>query len=338
MRKTLTKLAVAITGLVSTAFAQQDPQFTQFMHVKQAYNPGYAGTSDAICFTGMYRQQWVSFPGAPKTGLFTFDMPVAALRGGIGLYVANDQLGSDNTTLARAAYSFHIVGLGGNGTGKLALGLDAGILQKRINGVWIPPQTLSDPSIPNNTTGTGNTGSPALNKLSPDFGFGVYYTIPNKMYVGISATHLAAQDLKGAKQDGNTTSGNPGYNLTFDIARHYYIIAGYTFTLDPNGLHKLTPNVKVKSDGASSIVDVNLTYMWNNMVWIGGSYRLQDCVAPSLGMMTKFGMKIGYSYDVTTSKIKGYSAGTHEIMLGYCFKNTKPPKISSHTNVRFLED
>lgn len=333
MRKTLTTLAVAVTGLVSTVFAQQDPQFTQFMHVKQAYNPGYAGTSDAMCFGGMYRQQWVSFPGAPKTGLFTFDMPVQVLHGGVGLYVANDQLGNDNTTMARAAYAFHIYGLGGNGTGKLSLGLDAGILQKRINGTWIPPQTLNDPSIPNNTY----TGSPALTKLSPDFGFGAYYTIPNKMYVGISTTHIAAQDLKGATgSDGK--AGTVDYKLNFDIARHYYVIAGYSFPLGDGGTHKLTPNIKVKSDAASTQLDVNLTYMFNNMIWAGATYRLQDAIAPTIGYMAPFGLKVGYSYDLTLSKINGYSSGTHEIMLGYCFKNTKPPKISSHTNVRFLED
>lgn len=330
MRKTLTKLAVAVTGLFSVAYAQQDPQFTQFMHVKQAYNGAYAGTSDAICFGGMFRQQWVSFPGAPRTGLFTFDMPVQALHGGVGLFIANDQLGNDNTTMARASYSYHIYGLGGNGTGKLGIGLDAGILQKRISGNWTPPQTLNDPSIPNNTT----TGAPNLNKLSPDFGFSLYYTIPNKMYVGLSTTHIAGQDLKGAT---GTKDSTTGYKLSFDIARHYYAIAGYTFSFS-NGVHKVTPNIKVKSDGAATILDVNATYMWNNMVWVGVTYRVQDAIAPMVGYLAPFGLKVGYSYDLTMSKINGYSSGTHEIMLGYCMKASKPKPISSHTNVRFLED
>jgi hypothetical protein len=29
--------------------------------------------------------------------------------------------------------------------------------------------------------------------------------------------------------------------------------------------------------------------------------------------------RIGYAYDFTTSKIKQYSSGTHEIMIGYDF-------------------
>jgi len=334
MRKTLTKLANALTALVSTAYAQQDPQFTQFMHNRLAYNPAYAGTSGAICFGGMYRQQWVNFPGAPKTGLFTFDMPIASTFG-VGLYLANDQLGYDNTTLARASFAFHR-NLGANGAGKFSVALDAGILQKKINGNWVAPQTLNDPSIPNNQS---VTGAPALNKLVPDFGFGLYYTIPGKMYAGFSTSHIAAQDLKGA-----SGSNGPGqtYNLNFSLARHYYVIAGYTFQLSNTGGHELTPNVKVKSDGASTQLDINLTYMFQKKFWLGASYRMQDAVAPMLGYVQNMGksgsLKIGYSYDVTTSKIKGYSSGTHEIMLGYCLAPKDPNKISSHGNVRFLED
>ena len=334
MRKNIIRITGIICFISTAIFAQQDPQYTQFMHVKQAYNPGYAGTSDALCFGALYRQQWVNFPGAPKTGIFTFDAAVQPLHGGVGLFVASDRLGNDNTVMARASYSFHIYGLGGNGTGRLGIGLEAGILQKTINGTWIPPQTLNDPSIPNNTA-VGGTGSPAFNKLNPDFGFGLYYTIPNKMYVGLSTTHVSAQELIG--ESGNGNAGTLGYDLTFKMARHYYAIAGYTFSFN-NGTHKVTPNIKVKSDGSANILDLNATYMYNNMVWAGISYRTQDAIAPSLGMLTKFGLKVGYSYDLTTSKIKGYSSGTHEIMLAYCFKRTKPKPISSHTNVRFLED
>jgi hypothetical protein len=35
-------------------------------------------------------------------------------------------------------------------------------------------------------------------------------------------------------------------------------------------------------------------------------------------------LRIGYSYDVTTSKLKNYSSGSHEIMLNYCFMIVKP--------------
>ena len=85
MKKVSTLLFAASLGVSSLSFAQQDPQFTQFFNVKQVYNPAYVGTKGTICFDGLYRQQWVSFPGAPKTGTFCVNMPLGNF--GVGLTV-----------------------------------------------------------------------------------------------------------------------------------------------------------------------------------------------------------------------------------------------------------
>jgi type IX secretion system PorP/SprF family membrane protein len=327
MKKIFTTLTVALAAITSVSFAQQDPQFTQFMHSKLIYNPGYAGTSEAICANVLYRQQWVNFPGAPKTGLFSFDMPIGQLPIAIGLNVMSDQIGYSKTLFARLAlaYNRHI------GAGVLGIGIDGGVLQQQFNGTWITPDGTDkyDPSIPAYTSGTIPQTNAGLNKLSYDVGFGAYYSIANKMYVGISSTHLAAQDIKAAG------------DVKYSLARHYYIVGGYTFNFGEGGKHGINPNIKVKTDAASTQLDVNLTYIYNQSFWVGVSYRMQDAIAPMLGYkFTKGGakgLKIGYSYDVTTSKIKGYSAGTHEVMLGYCFKPKSTPKVTSYQNARFLD-
>ncbi|MBP8033984.1 MAG: type IX secretion system membrane protein PorP/SprF [Bacteroidia bacterium] len=327
MKKIFTTLTVALAAITSVSFAQQDPQFTQFMHSKLIYNPGYAGTSEAICANVLYRQQWVNFPGAPKTGLVSFDMPIGQLPIAVGLNVMSDQIGFEKTLFARVAlaYNRHI------GAGVLGVGADFGILQKQFNGSWITPDGsgVPDPTIPNYTSGTftNTITNPNLNKLSYDIGFGAFYSIANKMYVGISSTHLAAQDLKA------------GGNVKYALARHYYIVGGYTFNLGEGGKHGINPNVKVKSDAASTQLDVNLTYIYNKMFWVGVSYRMQDAIAPMVGyrFLKDRSLKVGYSYDLTLSKIKGYSSGTHEIMLGYCFNVKKPKKVTSYQNARFLD-
>jgi type IX secretion system PorP/SprF family membrane protein len=332
MKKPLTMLALSIMGIAGTAWGQQDPQFTQFFNTRLMYNPAYAGTNHAICFSALYRQQWVQFPGAPKTGVFNFDMHHTALGGiGFGASIMNDQLGADKTWSARIAFAKHFQ-MSGNGT--FSVGLDAGIIQKQINGSWVAPQTLIDPSIPNNA----GTGAPGLNKLIPDFGFGAYYSIPNKMYVGISAGHLTAASFKGAE---NGTPGNSDYyNLNFKMARHYYIVGGYTFYfIDP--AHTVTPNIKIKSDGSSTQLDLNLLYEWRNLIWVGASWRMQDAIAPMLGIKQKFDngtLKIGYSYDVTTSKIRSYSNGTHEIFLSYCFAPKKKEIRIGNESDRIFKD
>ncbi len=323
MKKIFTKLTVALAAITSVSFAQQDPQFTQFMHNKLIYNPGYAGTSQAICTNVLYRQQWVNFPGAPKTALISFDMPLGQLPLAIGLNVMNDQIGYSKTLFARLALAYNKP----IGPGILGVGIDGGILQQQFNGTWITPDGNNNPdgAIPGFQATGSNSTNPKLNQLTYDLGFGAYYTIANKMYVGISSTHLAAQDISAGK------------NVKYSLARHYYVMAGYTFNLTPE--HALSPNIKIKSDAASTQLDLNLTYMYNNLFWIGVSYRMQDAIAPMIGakFLQNKSLKVGYSYDLTTSKIKGYSAGTHEIMLGYCFNVKKTPKVTSYQNTRQLD-
>ncbi len=318
--KKISTLLLIIISLI--AEAQQDPQITQFMYSKLIYNPGYAGTSDALCATALYRKQWVNFPGAPSTTLLSADMPVMNLPIGAGLNIMSDQIGAIKTLYARlaAAYNKQI------GPGKLGIGIDAGILQNQLSEAWIVPEPGKvDNSIPGNyTTGTQSVTNPNLNKMTYDLGFGVFYGIPNKMYVGLSSTHLPSQTLK---------SGDAKYV----IARHYYIMAGYTFELNP--FNSITPNINIKSDGATSIIDVNLTYTYNNMFWVGLTYRAQDAVAPILGvkLLKDKSLKIGISYDYTLSKLKGYTSGTYELILSYCFNIKKQKTPTVYGNVRFLD-
>jgi type IX secretion system PorP/SprF family membrane protein len=328
MNRIFAVLTVSFLLIEGVSFAQQDPQLTQFMNNRLIYNPGYAGTSEAICANILYRQQWVNFPGAPKTGLLSFDMPLGILPIGIGLNVMSDQIGFDKSLFARLAVSYKKTNFMRT-PGTLGVGIDVGILQKSFDAKWITPDGsgVYDGSIPAYTSGTVSIANPNLNKLSYDLGFGVYYSIANKMYVGLSSTHLTAQDLKSSEK------------IKFSVARHYYLIGGYTFNLN-SPVHSITPNIKVKSDASSTQLDVNVTYSYNRVFWVGLTYRLQDAIAPMLGYKFtkgKFnGLKAGYSYDLTLSKIKGYSAGSHEITLGYCFIQKRKVKITTHENGRFL--
>lgn len=323
MKKIITTLTLALTVITSVSFAQQDPQFTQFMHSKLIYNPGYAGTSEAICVNVLGRKQWVNFPGAPTTGLLSFDMPIGRLPIAVGLNVMTDQIGFQKGLFARLALAYNRR----IGAGVLGVGIDGGILQQQFNGTWITPDgnNVQDNSIPGYQSGASASANANLNEMTYDLGFGVYYGIANKMYVGLSSSHLTAQDL--------TADANVKYSL----ARHYYIVGGYTFEFGASGKHGLNPNVKVKSDAASTQLDVNLQYIYNRQLSIGCSYRMQDAIAPMIGYKFPMGLRLGYAYDLTLSKIKGYSSGTHEILLGYCFKPKNEKKVSSYQNPRFLD-
>jgi len=313
MKRTLTVLAFSITGVV--VFAQQDPQFSQYMFNQLEYNPAYAGTSKAICATALFRDQWVSFPGAPKTGLLSVDAYIPKIFGGLGLTVMNDQIGFQQTNYAKLAYSYHLP----IGPGILGIGLEGGILQESINGNWIAPDgtttaanNITDQSIPKG----------AVSKTIFDVGGGLYYTT-EKLYAGISSTHLPEQDIT---------------NLNYTVARTYYFLAGYDYSLSPSW--DLKPSILVKSVASPTQMDVSMLAQWERKFYFGVSYRITDAVVALVGLNYTLAngsnLRIGYSYDVTTSALNVQSKGTQEILLKYCFKIEPPVKKQYHENVRFM--
>lgn len=309
MRKIFTLILLTVVLLASQeANAQQDPQYSQFMFTKLANNPGYAGTNDAICGTLVYRNQWTGFGEEPKTALFSADMPLKFLKGGIGVNVtAMDELGFEKNLYANLAYSYHTT----LGAGKLGVGIGLGYVQKGIDGTKFIYNQQNDPNIPTENVSGGTF----------DIGLGLYYYTDN-LWVGLSSTHLNEGEINYDKAN-------------VKLARHYYLSGGYSYDLTPSLV--LKPSIGVKSDGASSQFDINASVVMNNRFWGGLGYRLQDAIVIMAGIEIIPNLKFGYAYDLTTSDIRTYSSGTHEIMLGYCFKPViKPPKRQFHRNVRFL--
>lgn len=297
------------------SFSQQDPQFSQNMFNRLYVNPGVAGSNNAICATLFGRHQWMGFEGQPKTYLLSIHAPVNLLHGGIGLNVVSDELGQEKTFGIKASYAFRK----SIGTGDIGIGAAAGMINKSIGKNWIATDGVAqDQRIPAN--GAADTGL--------DFDFGLYYKNPS-LYVGISTTHLSQSQLKEA-------SGN--VNFSYMVARHYYIMAGYNYSFQTIPI-TLQPMVYVKSDGSSAQLDLNGIVMYNNLLWAGVSYRMNDAIVPMIGVQKDLGqgtLKFGYSYDLTTSLLKQYSSGSHELMLGYCYKVSSDSKTQKHKTVRFL--
>jgi|SRR5688572_4424205 len=305
--KKLLLLALVTIAISGISYGQQDPQFSQNMFNRLYTNPAYAGSSDGICGTLMYRDQWTGFDGSPKSGLFTVDAPVNFLHGGLGISVlAADELGFEKTFQAKLAYAFRF----NIGQGNLAIGIDAGMVQKSLDGDWKYDQTQgTDPLVPTESV-SGNVF---------DMGAGIYYN-SDKLYLGASATHL--------------TEGEIDYDdFTTQLVRHYYFMGGYRIEFSP--AVSLTPSFHVKNVEDQTQVDINANLHFNNRFWIGGSYRLEDAFVILAGLNITPNLRLGYSYDVTTSDLQDYSSGSHEVMLGYCYKIKK--KITPiNRNVRFL--
>ncbi len=297
--------ALVLISFASLSFGQQDPQFSQNMFNRLYVNPAVAGSNDAICANLLYRTQWVGWgKAAPKTGVFGIEAPIGKF--GVGLSVLTDKIGFENTLQFKLAGAYHFsVG----NTGKLGVGIDLGFMQKSLDGDFI----YNDPNDPNIPLGS------VSGNAFPDLGFGLYYS-SSRAYVGLSAAHLIENKI----DYGNTET---------KIKRHYYLSGGYSFELSP--AFSLKPSAHIKTDAASTQFDINLNLHYRDLIWFGASYRMQDAIVLMAGINILKGLRLGYSYDITTSPIKNYSSGSHEIMLGYCYKITKK-KTYPIKNVRFL--
>ena len=300
----------------TSASAQQQPQFTQNMFNKSYTNPGHFGITNAICATGLIRQQWVGFKDAegnkvaPQTSLISVEAPVKILRGGVGLSIVQDKYGFYKDVTIRLGYAYHRP----VGEGKLGIGLNVDFLNKSLDFTKFIKVDEGDPV----TDGQSSKGV-----IMTDFGIGAFVQMPN-YYFGFSALQLL-----GSSKDLGGTSGVS----TFTLKRHFYGTAGYDFNFPSNPAYIITPSVYIKTDGVSSQYDFNGMLKYNNKVWGGVTYRLNDAVGILLGMTIK-DINVGYAYDVPTSRLG--SAGSHEIMVKYCFKLEREKPRTSYRNTRFL--
>lgn len=301
-------LIVSVLGLK----AQQETQFTQHPYAILPFNPGYAGSGDAICATTLFRQQWTGFKDptgdltSPQDILFTLDAPVSLLRGGLGVTVMKDKIGYENNTEVKLGYAYRLP-IGRTG-GVLGIGAQVGFLNKSIDFTKFIPIDQNDQRLMNRSTESD---------MFTDMSFGLYFKVPNMYYVGLAATQMLEPQASLSATSGTGVK----------LKRHYFINGGYEWVYpnEPNLVFE--PSVFIKTDFVSAQYDVSLIARWNNQFWGGLNYRLQDAIGLVLGVSPfqtgpMRGLKIGYSYDFTTSDLgrNGRSSGSHEVMLKYCFK------------------
>lgn len=316
MRKLYLVLSLLIPLI---ALSQQDAQFSQFMFNRIYYNPAVAGSGGAICINGLHRQQWTGFDGAPVSTNLNGNIPIRALRGGIGVNIVSDQIGFFNDVSAGLSYAYQLE----LGNGTLGIGVGATFLNRAlVDAIWRTPDQggmLPDVFLP-----AGDASG-----MQVDLDFGVYYQ-DNNFWAGVSSTRLleSAIDVDNEIGIGSTI---------FQNARHIYLMGGYNWAI-PASNWELRPSMLYKiGPGGANIFDLNVLGVYNNQIWGGVTYRLQDAIAVMAGYQVLPELRVGYSYDIGTSALAGQGAGSHEIFASYCFKIEIPPRMKgSYKNPRFL--
>ena len=90
-------------------FAQQEPQYTQYMLNTQVINPAIVGSRGVATVGLLHRSQWLGLDGAPNTQTIHFNAPLSE-RLGFGISAVNDEIGSGTSkeTFFDASFSYSI--------------------------------------------------------------------------------------------------------------------------------------------------------------------------------------------------------------------------------------
>jgi len=276
------------------SYAQQDPQFTQYMYNMSVINPAYATADEGMLnLGGHYRTQWVGLEGAPKTGSFFAHTPIND-KIEIGISFTNDNIGdvvSENNVFADFAYVIPI-GYESN----ISFGLKAGF-------------TFFDTTFDGFILQSGNTSTDIafnenITKAFPNLGLGAFF-FTDYYYLGFSAPNmLSSKHIE--TENGIIATGVENV--------HYFFTGGYVFDLNRD--LKLKPSFMAKSvKGAPLAVDITANVLVNQRLEAGLGYRFGDAVTGMVNFRINPQLRIGYAYDYTTSNLGSFNSGSHEIFI-----------------------
>ncbi len=301
------KSVLVILGLCSAfmSHGQQQVQFTQYMYNTMLVNPAYAGTSNRLEAYFIHRSQWVGISGAPSSQNLGVHGAVTN-KLGLGLNVTNDKIGPANQTYVNATgavrlpLSRHL---------KLSIGLTGGIDVLNVDWSKGLYKNDGDQTMINNIN----------NRIRPIVGAGGYLYGDN-WYFGLSSPNFIRKDQFGRESEAMIHS-----NV------HWYAIGGYVFQLSDN--LKLKPAVLAKMvTGAPLTCDVSANFLIQDTYTLGVAYRYHDAMSFLAGLTFKKSFFLGYSYDLTLTKLRNYNSGSHDIM----FKYTLFDKNQSARSPRFF--
>lgn len=303
-------LAALVLGSFRVASAQ-DVIFSQFYANPLYMNPAFAGSKVCPRISLNYRSQWPSLVSAFTTVSASYDQYVDPLHGGIGAIIMTDRQGDHGalqTSSLAVMYAFRF---------QLArelwvnAGLKAGIVNTSLN--W---NELRFPDMIDRVMGfTGMTSAQMpekTNKWYLDFDAGIMM-YGSSWYAGFAASHLTqpSNGFYGVTELPIKLTANGGVLINMaEEARRTSSLGLGTPVLSPNFIYQYQAGFHYFNYG--------LYLDWMPFlvgVWFRNGLENADAFIFQVGFQQDY-FKVGYSYDVTVSKLSNNTSGAHEISLG----------------------
>jgi type IX secretion system PorP/SprF family membrane protein len=289
-------ISIVVLLSLSSVKSQQVPQFTQYVFNYFAINPALAGSQDCFNFKLGFRSQWLQLEGKPQTAFASFQTRLKFKKSranrthhGIGAYIESDKIGYFGRTSLNLAYAYHFP-VGRDVTA--SVGVFAGFQQFKINASDIVVLNYDDPLL----SGSGSA-------------FMVPYVTPglflnhDDWFVGLSIRQVVRN--KWSKLIGD--EGRNRWHGELMGGKRFKI--GERFNVVPSAMLKWVRTTK-------PALDVNLLFEIDRTFELGVSWRNQDALAAIAKIRFAKYFTLGYSYDITTSKLRQFSSNTHELIIG----------------------
>ncbi|KWW24614.1 MAG: hypothetical protein F082_1615 [bacterium F082] len=292
----------------------QDIGFSQFYANPLYLNPAFAGSKIAPRFSLTYRNQWPKLVSAFQTVSVSYDQYIPSLHGGIGAIALADRQGDHgilNSGFFGAMYSFRF---------QIAreiyinAGLQASLSNVSVN--WDYNYLRFGDQIDPNQGFIYQTAAQEPDRTSKwyaDFSAGLM-AYGDIWYAGVAAAHLSrpSQGLYSEDRLPVKYTFHAGALINVSKERRRTSSLGL-------GTPVISPNFIYQYQGTLHYFNYGLYLDWMPFlvgVWYRNGVENSDAFIFMLGLQQDH-FKVGYSYDVTVSKLANQTAGAHEVTLGF---------------------
>ncbi|MCF8217654.1 MAG: PorP/SprF family type IX secretion system membrane protein [Bacteroidales bacterium] len=347
-------LLLFILSNFSNDVKSQDANFTQFFNNPVYFNPATAGIENGMNIRTAYRKLWPSIGNGFNSYMVSVDIAEPAVNGGLGLIIQSGNEGVRNIreNSIGAMYSYRLPVI--RRKFYIQMGLQASAVSKHIkqNGYVFSDQL--DPIYGDIYT-SGYHGVNHERVFYPDFNAG----IAGKFNVGkfnngkARTTHVIGFSAAHITRPDESFIATASARRPVKFVAHYNSVIPLRWGYMNKKKVSLAPGVVYENQAMFETLSMGLNFMldpvylgiWSRsrtVIKTGDNYNAAVVMG---GVKTSVSqdieLNVGYSYDITISKLAKATTGAHEISVSFAFdtrtlfpsqKRSLKDKIQGTTN------
>lgn len=303
--------AVILSFKTGTA---QDAEFSQFYANPLYLNPALTGAEICPRLVINYRNQWPGLNNNFVNYNASYDQYFEKLHGGVGLLMNVDNVGEGILRSSQIslmyAYTLHAAR-----NLYINMALEGSFCQKSLN--WDLMQFEDQIDLQHGfILQTGELPPDYTTIIFPDFDVGAIFGWKDILHGGFAFHHLTEPNMAFYVNNKDDLH----IKFTFHFGGNIYFKRGGETGFEP--VFYIAPNILYQQQGNFHQLNAGLYVVRTPLVigtWFRHNFENADAFIVLIGINYK-SLKIGYSYDITLSKLKSMTGGAHEVSLSWQFQ------------------